>query len=533
MDDFTAYYAPLLDGTYSCVDRIVINAYYPLAQTAGGLRTWWNRFREDRDLTTTHLMRLAARFSRRARAWARAHRIPIIFCAKGTRKHELAQAYLPKDPRFRGVFLILVSKEPGLVWEVQTYRSGAINLTQRQPWPYVNYYYFHLMDPDWGHVAIGLCCHPPFRARILLNGHEWVARQADRHQLPYRKLGNCFVEVADPATLTRLADTVTEGQVRAVCERWIYGLCFGLSPTEQALSGFRYAFSVAQVEYSHNMLFASPCRMDDVYQRVIDQTRRTLTPRTIRTLFGRGTRGRRPKRVETRLETPTYDMTVVKVLYGTTTLKQYDKGERVLRTECISANTAHLRAGRSLERFPHMVAALKAYTVNYLNHLHAADQAFLDYGTLEDLAQPTIRGARRLPGIALDKPRCRALLQGLITLAPMAQGFTNADLRQAVQTRLPQIRYGPRATSYDLARLAAKGIVHRLPRTRRYTIAPSGLRTAVGLLNLRCRLLEPIFSGVRIRPKVGRPKKLSPLDAKYLALQKALEDLCVEIGIAA
>ena len=60
MDDFTAYYASLLDGAYGCDDRIVVNAYYPLGQTPGGFRTWWRRFQRDEDLTTKRLLRLAS-----------------------------------------------------------------------------------------------------------------------------------------------------------------------------------------------------------------------------------------------------------------------------------------------------------------------------------------------------------------------------------------------------------------------------------------------------------------------------------------
>jgi hypothetical protein len=32
-----------------------------------------------------------------------------------------------------------------------------------------------------------------------------------------------------------------------------------------------------------------------------------------------------------------------------------------------------------------MVAALRTYTVAFLNQLHAADRAFLEYGTLDTL----------------------------------------------------------------------------------------------------------------------------------------------------
>ena len=77
-DDFTERYRDLLTGSYDCVDRIVLNAFYPMGNTAGGFRTWWRRLiggsddQADAVLDNAHLMRLAGRFARRVRAWAAA-----------------------------------------------------------------------------------------------------------------------------------------------------------------------------------------------------------------------------------------------------------------------------------------------------------------------------------------------------------------------------------------------------------------------------------------------------------------------------
>src|SRR6516225_7634653 len=40
-DDFSQYHAELLDGIYDCVDRIVLNAFFSMGQTGGGMRSWW------------------------------------------------------------------------------------------------------------------------------------------------------------------------------------------------------------------------------------------------------------------------------------------------------------------------------------------------------------------------------------------------------------------------------------------------------------------------------------------------------------
>ena len=78
-DELSTYYADLLDGSYDCVDRIVLNAHCGLCYSAGGFRTWWRRWHDDSDaeLDDTHLMRMAGRFSRRVRGWAKSNSIPV------------------------------------------------------------------------------------------------------------------------------------------------------------------------------------------------------------------------------------------------------------------------------------------------------------------------------------------------------------------------------------------------------------------------------------------------------------------------
>src|ERR1700760_2355629 len=62
-DEFSQYYAELLQGTYDCVDRIVLNAFYPLGQTGGGVRSWWRRlYGDDSKLDDEHLREMAGPF---------------------------------------------------------------------------------------------------------------------------------------------------------------------------------------------------------------------------------------------------------------------------------------------------------------------------------------------------------------------------------------------------------------------------------------------------------------------------------------
>ena len=176
-DSFSQYYNPLLDDSYDVVDRIVLNGYFPLGSSPGGFRTWWRQLHDggDENLDKTHLMRMAGRFSRRLRGWAKKHDIPVIYCAAGTRKREIAEEHKPTDADFNGIFCVLVGRAQAPVWEVQHQSNGGINLRRKKPMPWVNPYHFHIVDEEWGHITIKICGHPPFPAQLMLNGHEYVA----------------------------------------------------------------------------------------------------------------------------------------------------------------------------------------------------------------------------------------------------------------------------------------------------------------------------------------------------------------------
>jgi hypothetical protein len=104
-------------------------------------------------------------------------------------------------------------------------RNSAEQITEvchRKYWPYVKHYYFHIIDRDWGHVTIRMCGYPPFGAGLILNGHEWVEREARRKCLTAVKDGNCFVEaVILPRSTVWRHDCITEPSV--VCASFRQG----------------------------------------------------------------------------------------------------------------------------------------------------------------------------------------------------------------------------------------------------------------------------------------------------------------------
>jgi len=537
-------YPDLLTGRYDCVDRIVLNAYFRLGHSPGGFRLWWRQLTgSDQTLDNTHLMRMAGRFSRRVRGWAQAHQIPVIDCSAGDRKHEIAEEQLEKTKVTQGLFLILVSRAQAPVWDVRPRH----HLERKKPMPYVNHYSFHILDPDWGHVTIKICGHPPFPVQVILNGHEYVACQARKTGIHFVKEGNCFTHVSDATGLAKLADTLLQpgatGQLGQVCDRWIYTacLCFALDLEEQKHSGFHYDYSIYQLEYSRNLIFEVGHHMDQVFQALIDRSRAPMDLKTIKTILGTRHRphyrARKKKSAEweVAVERPVYDLTIFKLHCGKLTLKCYTKGERVLRIEAMAHNTQELNCGRSLEKFPHIVAKLKAILERFQQALSCMDQCFIADQTLEQLPVPTRVGQSRVGGIDFNKPRMRWVAEAVLALSSSPGGFSATELVCQVRNLGGQAAsdYGRHQASYDLKKFRGKQMVRRLARKQRYEPLPQGLRALAALLVLREKVIQPLLAGaLETRPTRGAQNP-TRLDRHYETLRVGMQSLFQELGIAA
>jgi hypothetical protein len=390
-------------------------------------------------------------------------------------------------------------------------------------------------------VTIKMSGHPPFAPQVILNGHEYVARQARAAGIGFSKEGNCFTGLADPRGLARVADTLSQpaatGRLGQVCDRWIYTacLCFGLDLAEQGMSGFRYSYTVYQAEYSRNLLFRSGGQMEDLFDRVLDRTRSRLDIPSVRTIFGlknwpHRNRAAGPPAQECVIENSQFGLTWFKVAFGLLQCKAYTKGEHVLRFEATVHNTRELRCRRGLDNFPEIITRLAGITDRFATTLDCADTAFIADGLLDDLPLPSRLGATRTGGIDLNKPRIRAALAAALALAAAPRGFTVAEFTaKAAMARQPG--YTIRQGAYDLRKLRGKGLILKPGRSRRYHIPPEQARTIAGLLALRDQVIAPILAGIHSPRRGRKPAHWTAVDRDYETLRVGMHALFHDLGI--
>lgn len=540
-DPFCQYYADFLQGTYDCVDRVVLNAYFSMGCSPGGFRTWWRSlYGTDDNLDNAHLIRLAGRFGRRIYGWAAKNKIPVIKCTAKERPHEVVEEECPVKPQRAGVFCVVVKRAPYPIWDVRRFGQGGIELTKKkEPPPYVNHYAFHILDKEWGHMVFKVCGHPPFTVQIMVNGHEYVANQARKRRLKFTKEDNCFTSFVNAAGLQIVADTSRSldaiGRLKRACEHWLYKvcLCLALDVAEQERSGFHYRFSTYQAEYSRNLLFRDGATLDKVFQGVIDRTRALLDVRTVKTIFGRRQRGVRELRWEVVVERPSYDLTVFKIHCGIMTLKMYSKGERVLRIEVIVHNVKKLAMRRGLEHFPKLVERLQGNLQRFMEVVRCLDVACLDH-TWESLPTPSQVGKARVAGVDMNKPRLRAVLQAVLALAVLPQRWGSA----AVAAKVCEIMgwsdstYQPRHASYDLKKLRGKNLIQKAG-ARYYDAAGRGLQTIAALAILHDKILKPVLAKATNPEARVKPATWGLIEEHYEAVQQEIAKLFQAVGVAA
>jgi hypothetical protein len=82
-----------------------------------------------------------------------------------------------------------------------------------------------------------------------------------------------------------------------------------------------------------------------------------------------------------------------------------------------------------------------------------------------------------------------AVLSAILGFVHCLVGFTNAELVERVGPLLESFSYSSRQATYDLRRLKRKGMISRIPGTRRYQLTAFGRRIATWFSKAHGRVL--------------------------------------------
>jgi len=230
---------------------------------------------------------------------------------------------------------------------------------------------------------------------------------------------------------------------------------------------------------------------------------------------------------------------VIRSHYKSSSVKQYVRDHKTLRTEPSSNNVGDLGGKKAVEHLPELRKRFQQVVDNYLNVQQDILETFLNRGEMERLSQPTVlNNGKRIPGLKTNHPRQLALMHALVRFTHVAAGgiFTSAELLPHVVETLgcsvEQYKVG--SLRYDLSKLRAKNLVEKLSHSRRYRLTPSGYRICVVYLKLFEKFYAPLAAAI-LQPFAADAnlptEKISALDKLYMSVTNALDHLADQVGL--
>jgi hypothetical protein len=538
MNSFYEHHKDSIRFCYRCFDRILLNGLIQPFQQPERVVGFFDTYRQLYPVSRNTLHGIADHFQQWLKPWSEKRNIPILEAPKGRRDEFI-------EPYFKGagpdeVVAVLKAREPARIMiAIGDRAANRWHLQFAERW--VVQYNFYVNDERWGRMFVRMCPYLPFSARVCLNQHHWLANRMREEGIDFQQCSNAFMRCAKPERLQELADELTPHDLVACGQKWLACFTPFFTATEREQAGCQHRLFFAQTEFCDNLVFHRRAALDKLGERLIDANRTIGQPNKITTIFGRRISKRHHGKLQTEIEHMDLPNPVIRSHYRNGFIKQYVRDHLILRTEAATNNVTDYGVKKAVANLPALRSTLSAINDNYLDVQQDIVETFIDRGQLRKLAQPTITTTgKRIPGLKLDNPRQLALMHALVRFSHIAAGnsFTSAELHQRVLDALGSNadRYTLASLRYDLSKLRAKGLVEKLPHSRRYRLLPSGYSICLVFLKLFDRVYAPLTAGllspVRADAKLQSQSR-SQLDRLYQRVVDHLDNLIQAVGLKA
>ena len=538
MNAFYEHHKDNIRFGYRCFDRILLNGLIQPFQQPERVIGFFNTYRQVYPVSRDVLREIASQFQNwvlnRSQKWG----VPILE-APDDRRDKFMDPYFRKA-KPNQVVAIIKGREPArIMTAIGNKKDNRWHLQIAQRW--VVQYNFYVHDERWGRMFVRMCPYLPFSARVCLNQHYWLAARMREQGIDFQQCTNAFLRCGNPARLQELADALTARDILTCGQKWLATFTPFFTEKERRQAGCQHRLFFAQVELCDNLIFHRRAALDQIGERLLDANRTIGQPNKITVIFGRKVTKQYRGKLQTVIEDMDLPNSVIRSHYGNGFVKQYVRDHLLLRTEPASNNVNDYRCKKAIENLPELRENMSSVIDNYHNVQQDILETFIDRGQLRRLAQPTVLpNGKRIPGLKLDHPRQLALMHALVRFCHIAaqSTFTTSEIYADTLTALETSpnQYSLASLRYDLSKLRAKGLVDKVPKSRRYRLLPEGYSVSLVFLKLFERIYAPLTAGL-LQPFSGDSKlqlqKRSQLDRLYQRVVDDLNKLMLAVGLKA
>jgi hypothetical protein len=496
---FVAKFTSLIVAVLSCFDRVRFTGHLPISNGPAleGFvdhvlkirRCDFMAFAEEQSkIVVDHAKQLAEQAGADYRFLQGAHR-----------KEAIVDDILRQRPISQGLICVLCCMEccPSFKLKHGNGRPSLVTARRQQ-----RVLYFYFLDPDLGLIHIRLTTWFPFKAQVCVNGHSWLAQQMLKRRLGFTQQDNAFTALDDPQAAQKLADKFVNLNWPKILRR----LVREVNPLMRYawFRGLDYYWVVDQAELSTDVIFTSRESLAGLYPRLLDHAAVNFSAQDILTFLGRRFHPRFEGELLTDCRKDRWPGARIKHRMKDNWLKMYDKFGLVLRIETVINNPREFRVRRLRTRESRQEMAWcpmnkgvcnlyryrevsMAANQRYLEALSVVENPAPAYRQVEELTEPAVVSGRSHagfnPGSGTDVKLFGAVLNGNHLL----RGFRNADIREALfksTDDAAERRRQSASVGRMLKRLNVRGLIAKVPRSRRWHVSEKGQRVLGAVVRL-------------------------------------------------
>ena len=503
MQSFLTRHASCVKGVLSGFDRVRFRGTLRWLAHVEGLRGYLSYKSVLLKNFTEHAKSLTHSIKRATKELA-AERQPIEYLQSSRcSKEEVAREIAERNGVTEGLVCVLSCLEPCFTFEVGPNRATK-KLELRKMFGKCLHYYFYMIDPELGWMHVRLQTWLPFNVHVVINGREWLAQELIRHQIPFERRENCFVDIADVPRAQELMDQQQRTNWTALLQRLLHQV----HPTHQTLFDtevFDYYWSANETEVATDVMFRTPEDLASVYPSFVRHAITSFGSDYVLRFLGKRPHVQKFSTAEilSYLANRVEGICVRHAL-NSNWIKMYDKLGWLLRIETIINNTREMKVFRASENDPD---GPKAYRIlrkgvadlhrrvqisqksnaRYLEALSVVDSETPLAETADKICRRTTRNGRSVRALNPLSDGDAKLLEAVNRGEFALLGFRNRDLCRLLFADQPDLSEKQKMTKANrlIQLLRAHKLVQKVPHTHRYQLTPSGRETITAILASR------------------------------------------------
>ena len=490
MDSFSEKFGGLISSTLECFDRVIFKGHLPFHGEERINKYVDHVLKMKRKDFLGFLEKRSEELVAHGKRVAEAAGRPYEYKQGAFRKEAWIDEIIRRDKLTEGLVAVLCVQETCMTVKL-VHGEGRPRLVHaKRPQRVL---YFYSLDREFGLMYVRIQSWFPYTVQVYVNGHSWLARQLAKRKLGFVQHDNAVTNIENPTKAQQIANGFSQLPWIDVLDRQVRKVNPLLKTS--FLRHYGYYWTTTQAEYSTDVLFTSRDELAGLYPRLLDHATVNFGAADILTFLGRKLCPQFLGEVVTDCKKAgRHPGARIKHRMKDNWLKMYDKFGQILRVETVINDPREFRVRRkrlrkgeyrmvwcpmnkSVSNLRHVERVARAANHRYLEALSVVNDPAPSYRQVERLAERHVAAERPYAGFNPARRDDVRLFEAVLDGNNLIRGFYSRAIRYRLfgDAKNPILkRRQTHAVGRLLKRLHVRGLIAKIPRTRRWRVTSDG-----------------------------------------------------------